>query len=94
MSVAENFILTAELAKAFVAACRGAGHQCYVGRTGRFAILLNVTKRTTLEPVHHLGADRCYFLGFDDRPFELMRQDPDCIAKLIVATREAEAADV
>jgi hypothetical protein len=86
--MAGHFILTPELARAFVAACTGAGHRPYVEKSGRWGILLNVGKRTVPEPVHHLGADRCYLLGFDDRPFELMQQDPNYVAKLIEATLE------
>jgi hypothetical protein len=62
----------------------------YVEKSGRWGILLNATERTVPEPICHRGADRCYLLGFDDRPFGRMKEDPDYIAKLIAATREVQ----
>jgi hypothetical protein len=85
----DQFIVTAELASAFVDACRGAGHNPHVERSGRFGITLNATNPTVPRPLCHLGPDRCYMLGFDDRPFERMQEDPDYIAKLIVRLQQA-----
>jgi hypothetical protein len=84
-----TFNTTEELAAAFIAALRGAGHRPYVDERGTFFIALNTHPRTDPEPEHHLGPDRVYFLGFDTRPFDGMRADPHYIAKLI-AVLEAE----
>ncbi len=83
---------TAEaLAVAFVLACWLAGHRAYVEKSGRFGIALGDHPRLRPEPAHHLGPDRVYMLGFDERPFEALFARDDHLALLIEAAREVEA---
>ena len=69
-----------------------AGHQPYVEQSGRFGILLSADPPTAPAEQHHLGQGYTYILGFDDRPFARMQEDPDYIAKLIAATLETGEA--
>ena len=69
-----------DLARQFIAALRGAGHRPYVASSGRFGIMLSTAPRTIPEPVHHNGPEFAYILGFDDRPFLPLRDDPNWIA--------------
>ena len=88
----QTFNTTEALARAFIRTLRGAGHRPYVNHRGIFFIQLAAHPRTDPEPPHHLDPDHCYMLGFDTRPFDGMRADPDYIAKLIAATKEIEGA--
>ena len=83
----QTFNTTEDLASAFIRALRGAGNRPYVDRRGIFFIELNAHPRTDPEPAHHLGPDRVYLLGFDTRPFDALRADPNYIAKLIAAVK-------
>lgn len=71
---------TATLAREFILALVGAGHRPYISGSGRFGVRLSVSPRQIREPVHHNGAERVYTLGFDDRPFAALRDDPNWIA--------------
>ena len=78
------------LARQFIADCKGAGHLPYVAQTGRFGLQLGVALRTAPEPEHHLGPDRAYTLGFDDRPYvELLKTQEGLAALVDVLTAEA-----
>jgi hypothetical protein len=79
-------------AAAFVLACWLAGHRAYVSAHVRFAIELNHHRPLRPEPVCHLGPDRCYMLGFDERPFLALFARHDRLDFLIEAARDFEAA--
>ena len=83
----QTFNTTEDLASAFIRALRGAGNRPYVDNRGIFFIEISTHAPTAPEPVHHLGPDRVYFLGFDDRPFDALLKHPDYIAKLIAAAK-------
>ncbi|WP_294534272.1 hypothetical protein [uncultured Rhodoblastus sp.] len=67
------------LAARFVAACRAHGHEPRVSSDGYFGIQLGVLPK--MEP-----DEGGFSLGFDPRPFDALRDDPDYIQRLIDAT--------
>jgi hypothetical protein len=67
------------LAAELVAKLRAHGHEPRVSSDGCFGIRLGV--RTPTAP-----ADGDFVLGFDPRPFDALRDDPDYILRLIDAT--------
>ncbi len=76
------------LARGFIAACRAHGHHPYVTGAGAFFIELRKGAAPIPDEPHHLGAHYSYPLGFDDRPYAALREDPDYVLVLIKATRE------
>jgi hypothetical protein len=83
--------LPKSLTKDFIAELRNAGHRPYVAGSGRFGIMLSVAKRRVAEAAHHNGPGYAYTLGFDDRPFLPLRDNPNWIAEVAAALAEQES---